>query len=274
AILFGGLDVSDDPSDDTYAWDGTSWETLSPATRPEPRAFHAMAFDYVRGELVMFGGDGIDNQTSDTWVFKKDESGMDTWEPRAGGPIGRSNLGMAWNQPRGAIVMFGGLAKSSRPQDTWEWNGTSWTQLELDFSPPGRASHALSSSRDGVLLFGGRAGRTSLTDTWELRYETTENTDRCGDFDSDRDGLVGCEDPDCIADCAPLCRPGPGTFDDSDHPIVTCAVGGSTCGDSTPDPRETCHTCPQDFGPCVAVCGDFLCDGDEESMCPGDCPPT
>ncbi len=60
------------------------------------------------------------------------------------------------------IVMFGGLgAPGSTPTreigDTWEWDGTRWTNLMLDpaSAPPASAGHAMATLGDKVILHGG-----------------------------------------------------------------------------------------------------------------------
>ena len=65
AVLFGGQDAAT-PSglQDTWEWDGARWTEvpLPPAISPPPRSGHSMAFDAVRGRVVMFGG-GADPAT-------------------------------------------------------------------------------------------------------------------------------------------------------------------------------------------------------------------
>ena len=67
-------------------------------------------------------------------------------------------------------MLFGGstLAGTSFG-DTWEWDGTDWTQVE-DTGPDARAGHALAydSNRSRIVLFGGAAADgTPMGDTWE-----------------------------------------------------------------------------------------------------------
>lgn len=73
------------------------------------------------------------------------------------------------------LVMFGGRIPSggsgnarSYAGDTWEWNGTSWTQKATS-GPAARAGHAMASLGGKAVLFGGYAGlaREDLGDTWE-----------------------------------------------------------------------------------------------------------
>jgi hypothetical protein len=64
-VLFGGDYVdgsgNDFLFDDTWEWNGTDWAQRSPATSPQARLGHAMAYDSVRGVTVLFD--------YDTWEF-------------------------------------------------------------------------------------------------------------------------------------------------------------------------------------------------------------
>ena len=50
-------------------------------------------------------------------------------------------------------------------QDTWEWDGTDWTQRPTASSPPARNGHVLAfdAARGRTVLF----GSSSFADTWE-----------------------------------------------------------------------------------------------------------
>ena len=92
------------------------------------------------------------------------------WTLRSsGGPSARHAHALAYDSARGRVVVFGGLSGSTRLDDIWEWDGTSWTEKHPDApTPSARHSHAMAydSARGMVVLFGGNAsGREA--DTWE-----------------------------------------------------------------------------------------------------------
>jgi hypothetical protein len=71
-------------------------------------------------------------------------------------------------------VLFGGRVTNSSStaylQDTWEWDGTAWTQRVIA-GPSVREDHAMAydSGRHVIVLFGGLGPNfTDLSDTWEL----------------------------------------------------------------------------------------------------------
>ena len=74
---------------------------------------------------------------------------------------------MAYDATRGRVVLFGGLDGNFR-NDTWEWDGSTWSELSPPGSPSPRYGHAMAynSVRGRVILFGGNDGR-DCDDTWE-----------------------------------------------------------------------------------------------------------
>lgn len=61
------------------------------------------------------------------------------------------------------------LSIASAQNDTWEWDGSTWSQKSLSTSPPARSFHAMAALGDKVLLFGGSGASVldNLDDTWE-----------------------------------------------------------------------------------------------------------
>ena len=69
-LLFGGSTATAVYVADTWLWNGRSWISRAPAMSPSARYIHGMAFDSVRGKLVMFGGYGTGaNVLADTWEY-------------------------------------------------------------------------------------------------------------------------------------------------------------------------------------------------------------
>ena len=174
-VAFGGGQYGTD----TWEWNGSSW-TRAGTTGPSSRMYSAMAYDHQRGVTVLFGGSGVDGngnygQLGDTWEW----DGM-TWTLRSTtGPAPRSEHALAYDRARGVVVLFGGQSgdglTSSSFGDTWEWNGTSWTQRSTT-GPSLRYDHAMAydSARNVTMLFGGSwwdgsdpYRPTHYADTWE-----------------------------------------------------------------------------------------------------------
>ena len=118
-------------------------------------------------------------------------------------PMVRYLLSMAFDSNRNKIVLFGGGNGGTYLNDTWEYDGITWTPRNLGLTvPPIRilASMAFDSHRNVIVLFGGK-DTESLNDTWEYNGTTwTEVTvtgskpsprnAACMVFDSNRNKMV------------------------------------------------------------------------------------
>src|SRR5271166_2737266 len=82
-------------------------------------------------------------------------------------PGGRFDHAIAYDAAHGQVVLFGGFGAN----DTWVWNGTTWTQAVPPNTPnnPGpRANAAMvyDAAHGQVVMFGGLVDGTRLGDTW------------------------------------------------------------------------------------------------------------
>jgi hypothetical protein len=139
-----------------------SWRRLEDL---EHRSSHALAFDSVRGRVVLFGGFGS-TFLADTWEWDGTQ-----WSLRAtAGPGARAGHAMAFDPVRRRVVLFGGTGTSA---DTWEWDGVTWTQHPSLDGPVARSGPAMAFDvvRQRVVLFGGTSGMAHgqiwHADTWE-----------------------------------------------------------------------------------------------------------
>src|SRR4029453_1887376 len=79
---------------------------------------------------------------------------------------------VAFDQRDGVMILFGGLAfsggSSTVVQDTWRWNGTTWTALAPATVPPARwiPRMAYDAARDEIVVFGGSAAAAVRGDMW------------------------------------------------------------------------------------------------------------
>lgn len=59
-------------------------------------------------------------------------------------PSPRSRHGLAFDAARGRTIMFGGQnAAYEQLDDTWAWDGSTWTELKPKVSPPARSGHTM-----------------------------------------------------------------------------------------------------------------------------------
>jgi hypothetical protein len=98
------------------------------------------------------------------------------WEPMdINSAISGYSHNMVYDSVREVIVMFGG--RNIVPfDDTWEFDGTSWSLVTTANSPPARFWHSMvfDSNRQRIVLFGGGDPDNAiyLNDTWE--YDGTD----------------------------------------------------------------------------------------------------
>ena len=97
------------------------------------------------------------------------------------GPGPRSGHAMAYDSARQVVVLFGGHTNGSWPSgalnDTWEWDGSNWTQRSPANAPGPRQNVAMAydSARGVCVFFGGYDG-ANLAETWE--WDGTDWTPR------------------------------------------------------------------------------------------------
>jgi uncharacterized protein (TIGR03437 family) len=144
-----------------------NWTQEAPKTSPSARQQHAMAYDSVHGQVVLFGGlDADGNALNDTWTW--DGSNWTQQSPQTS-PSARFAHTMAYNSTYQQLVLFGGTDASYNAfNDTWLWDGANWTQKVPETSPLGRSSSAMVSNGSQLVLFGGFNYVTgnALNDIW------------------------------------------------------------------------------------------------------------
>lgn len=141
-----------------------AWVKKTPVSSPPLRANHAMVYDNIHRQVVMFGGYN-NGPLDDTWVW--DGSKWTESKP-AVRPPARYGHTMVYDQARGQTVLFGGARNGQILNDTWVWDGNNWSQKTVTTAPPPRqwAAMAYDPSRRETVLFGGLALTTPLGDTW------------------------------------------------------------------------------------------------------------
>jgi len=170
-VVFGGYAVMANASgsisenvDETWVWGGTSWTEKSATSAPSARSNPAVAT--LNGKVVLFGGGGL----ADTWEW---DGSTWTEQKPAQSPPGRNGAVAA--TLNGKVVLFGGDVgmdeSAAQANDTWEWDGSTWTEQSPATSPPAREYAVAATVGNTVVLFGGGSGpsgtlQSYLGDTW------------------------------------------------------------------------------------------------------------
>lgn len=182
AVLFGGSTNIDAGGTklaydfgDTWEWTGSRWVPVYPAHSPSARNTHAMVYDSARQRVVLFGGRvGTNTALNDTWAF----DGTDWTELHpAASPSPRSLPGAAYDSARDRIVLFGGTSISVASdgttatfgilKDTWEFDGTTWTQVLTDGPEVGKPTLVYDPIRKQTIMLGIDKAEKTLMYAWD-----------------------------------------------------------------------------------------------------------
>nr|MBA3457392.1 hypothetical protein [Deltaproteobacteria bacterium] len=183
-VVFGGTDDTS-PTDDHWELDldGSQRRDIP---RPSPRQRAAMAYNEGTDTVVLFGGIGPDGILGDTWVYDGTSWRQVTAQPS---PPARSQAALAY-AGNGRVVLFGGIGTGpvvapafAHLDDTWEFDGTTWTQVTSTPRPTPRRAAVLAwapfPGAERAVLFGG-VGLSSpsvgflvqLSDQWSYAQGT------------------------------------------------------------------------------------------------------
>ncbi len=125
-----------------------------------------MTNDVLDGGSLLFGGEDATGTFQDgTWIWNGTNWSEAT--PTTS-PSSRINASLARTQSgtTNGAVLFGGYDGTNYLNDTWTWDGTTWTQATPATSPPARAGATMEYYDGDVFLFGGYNGTSYLDDTW------------------------------------------------------------------------------------------------------------
>lgn len=153
------------------------WVQPTLSTAPSGRCCSGIAYDAAHYYTLLFGGGDAGqpnpNPQNDTWIW---HNGWYKLSP-ATSPSPRNGPNLAYDPTTGTVVLFGGLdANGNDLNDTWTWDGVTWTQQFPRISPPAREldvpGMAYDAATGTVVLFGGISQTASLGDTWEWNGRT------------------------------------------------------------------------------------------------------
>lgn len=218
-VLFGGnsnpngLNLT--PLGDTYTFDlaTSTWTRHTPTRSPSARLYHAMTYDPVKDQAVIFSG-GDENAFlgpffSDLWGLDLETmqwSLLHESNRRPGSPLGRINPSLVADPENARIVLFGGHDDSAlgNSNDLWAFdvNTQNWslvragdvytgdgcnsfcscaeTFVEYDQQSPERRQYATFikvEEAQEAILFSGTGDCGYMDDTWTLDLDTNTWTE-------------------------------------------------------------------------------------------------
>ncbi|MCA8969622.1 MAG: hypothetical protein KDC95_07560, partial [Planctomycetes bacterium] len=162
-VMFGGEGRSNGQPNllgDLWSFDGSNWglESSGGSGAPVPRNLHAVFYDTLVGEVVLFGGYVGNNAfVDDTWSWRRSQG----WRRLAtnGAPSPRGWHSVAFDTNRGRGILYGQYLGWNN-EETWEWGSSSRAWTLLTKAPPGglrRQGVAMTWDGAAVVLYGGIA---------------------------------------------------------------------------------------------------------------------
>lgn len=133
------------PGSETWSWNGTTWTKLSPSTTPPTGYGESMVYDAATATVLLLLGSG------QTWNW----NGTDWIESSSpiSPPVG-GRWSMDYDPATARVLLYGGIGSAHTSSEgaaspvavldqTWSWNGTTWTQLSPVTNPGPRAGASL-----------------------------------------------------------------------------------------------------------------------------------
>lgn len=153
AVVFGGrtgvYPIDSVAHADTWIWDGRVWNAI-PVIGPSGRYNHTMAYDQARNQVVLFGGQDLQNNVfRDTWLW----DGVQWTKANDSGPqiIESPSYTMAYDETRGRVVL---AAYDRSGGATWSWTGSAWEKIAPAVPPDSRhGSVVYDAARKELLSF-------------------------------------------------------------------------------------------------------------------------
>lgn len=165
-VVFGGIGKNgyETKLRDTWMFDGSRWQEIA-TNDIGTRDHHKMVFADALNAFIMYGGVNADRASDTlTWVLR-DTKFTSLQIP---GPGPRYHFGLAYDQNRKRVVLYGGGEEPVR-DELWEFDGHRWIKVSVRSNPGKRLRHNLIYDPDlkMVLLHGGLQSNDLPADiTW------------------------------------------------------------------------------------------------------------
>ena len=242
-----------------WEFDGADWSRLATAGSPQARRGAVLAYDEQRGVTVLFGGTAIADgeRLTDTW-----ELDGNAWREVPASIPSAGQGAMVFHPVRGRITL---IRTAGDEQSIWEFDGVTWSELQVPMRPNPRVSPALAADRERDVLV--LAAGDPNNEAWEFAFRSDVPIERCrvmpgrAPIDADGDGLAGCSDPDCEGKLCGLgheCREG----------ACVCAGGESEtqCSDGLDDDCDGRVDCDDSDCQELPLCSaETACDDDNDN---------
>jgi len=173
-VLFGSESNSAKMLGDTWELKGKKWKKLVTKNGPEPRAEAAIAYDFRKRRIILFGGYKLENgkvkKLSDTWELKGK-----TWKKLNDSEISpRNGAALAFDAKLKRIVLFGGSTVNrdygEQTGETWVLEKSRWRKLDINQPENVFNSNMVFHVKSKIMYrFGGWNGKGRIDETWVFK---------------------------------------------------------------------------------------------------------
>jgi hypothetical protein len=130
-----------------------------------------LAFDWINGVVLLFGGLDASGHLNDTWHFDG-SSWMQLSPPAPLPPVRRQHV-LVERPDFADVILCGGqeAGGAGMRSDTWRWNGAAWTQITTTNTPAGMVAidAAYDQIRQRIVIAGGNPGPTGIISEFDAR---------------------------------------------------------------------------------------------------------
>jgi N-acetylneuraminic acid mutarotase len=197
-ILFGGNSISAGwELADTWIYDyqTNSWSNAYPTTRPPGRSDHAMVYDPITKQTILFGGMRDVGDTTyllnDTWAYDYEANIWTELYPTVAPPE-RYGTRMVFNTVEEKIVLYGGADFGDLEFDgrlyTFDATTTTWESLDSSTETSGaRYWYGLTfdTHQNELIVFGGTDLEPEIyqsNETWVYSFDNNQWTNVTNDY--------------------------------------------------------------------------------------------
>jgi len=196
-ILFGGNSITAGwELADTWVYDyqTNSWSNVYPITRPPGRSDHAMVYDPITKQTILFGGMRDVGDTTyllnDTWAYDYEANTWTELYPTVA-PQERYGSRMVYNSVEEKIVLYGGNSFGDLADDgklwTFDVTTTTWESLDSSETSGPRYWYGLTfdTHQNELIVFGGTDLEPEVfqsDDTWVYSFNNNQWSDITKDY--------------------------------------------------------------------------------------------
>lgn len=177
-ILFGG-ECPFGPCDDVWEFDGLDWrlhDACADGAAPIGRSGAQVAFDPVRGQVILFGGRRGGLMLDDTWVY--DGSWREIVSPFRPSP--RAGGALFFDPSLRLVVLHGGEGSIDEDERFWGFVDEGWAAINTAGPPPPQRAWGVTSALPRPTIGFGIASNATFffpqSDLWEGQVQNRAGT--------------------------------------------------------------------------------------------------